>query len=108
MSASRTCTFLCPGGDASLDVSDQLLVTTDSDDSFCSGYLHAEIELMDYCFEFVYEASTEDLKIGVVHFHHIEGYVLCSGVGGVPERYGQCDLAQGIHSFAFEAYERYI
>ena len=76
--------------------------------SFCSRYLHAEVELMDHCFEFVDEASAKDCKVWVVHFHHVGGYVLCSGVGCVTEGYGQCNLAQGVDSFASEAYERDI
>ena len=57
--------------------------------SFCSRYLHAEVELMDHCFKFVDEASAEDCKIRVVHFHYIEGHMLFSGVGCVAEGYGQ-------------------
>ena len=93
-------------GYASFYVSGQLLVASDGDNSFCSGYLHAQVKLVDHFFKLIDESSAEDCEVGVVHFYHIEGYMLRSGVGSVPEGYGQCNLAQGIHCFASETYER--
>ena len=96
------------GGYASFYVSGQLLVASDGDNSFCSGYLHAQVKLVDHCFKLIDESSAEDCEVGVVHFYHIEGYMLRSGVGSVPEGYMQCNLAQGVHPLASEVYERDI
>ena len=68
------------GGYASFYVSGQLLVASDGDNSFCSGYLHAQVKLVDHCFKLIDESSAKDCEVGVVHFHYIEGYMLCSRV----------------------------
>ena len=61
------------GSDTSFDISRQLLVASNSDYSFTCRYLHAQVELVDDCLEFVNEATTEDCIVGVVHFYNIEG-----------------------------------
>ena len=76
-------------GDAPLDVSGQLLVAADSDNAFCGGHFHAQVELMDHRFELVDEASAKDCEVRLVHFNYIEGYMLCFRVGCVPEGYRQ-------------------
>ena len=68
------------GGDTPFDVSSQLLVASNSDYSFTCRYLHAQVELVDDCLECVNEAMTEDCIVGVVHFYHVEGDVLCPRV----------------------------
>ena len=72
---------------------------------FCSGYLHTQVKLVDHCFKLIDESSAKDYEVGVIHFYHIEGYMLRSGVGCVPEGHGQCNLSQGIYSFSSKSYE---
>ena len=68
------------GSDTPFNVSIQLLVASNSDYSFTCRHLHAQVELMGDCLEFVNEATTEDCIVGVVHFYNVESDVLCPWV----------------------------
>ena len=60
---------------------------------------------MDNCLKLVYEISSEDCVLWVVHFNNVEGDVFCPWVGQVLEGYWECYLSKRIDPFASEANE---
>ena len=57
----------------SLNVSCNLLALENTVDPILSGYLHAEISLVNYCFRLVNDASTEYCIIWIIQVNYIKG-----------------------------------